>query len=60
VSEAGSKSESSSKKSTRSHQKKQRTTLDGERAEGEDVVSTEAPTTYERGAGRGGTRGKQK
>jgi hypothetical protein len=41
-------------------EKKQRTTLDGERAEGEDVVSTEAPTTYERGTGGGGIRGKQK
>jgi hypothetical protein len=55
-----SKSKSGNKKSTRSHQKKGKTTLDRKRAGGEDRVSTEAPITSKGGTGRGGTRGKQK
>jgi hypothetical protein len=55
-----SKSKSGNKKSTRSHQKKGKTTLDRKRAGGENRVSTEAPIMSKGGTGRGGTRGKQK
>jgi hypothetical protein len=54
ASEAGRKSESGSKKSTRSHQKKGTTTLDVESVKGEDGVSAEAPTASKGGMGGGG------
>jgi hypothetical protein len=56
ASEADRKSESGSKKSTRSHQKKGTTTLDVESVEGEDGVSAEAPTASKGGMGGGGQR----